>query len=276
MVEHGIRYERLAVTLNCRNFSVWAHDHRGHGWNPHPEVGLGHFADAGGWRLLIDDAWEVSQLMMQTYPGVPLVLFAHSMGSFIAQALMAEHGDAYAGVVLAGTNGPPDSKENRIRILTRVLRALRGGRRGAKTIQNLVFKNYNDRFAPNRTSADWLTRDPIEVDRYVDDARCSFFLTYQSWLDFLNGRVELTKTENLDKIPKELPILVLAGERDPVGGSTLGVHNLLELYAKEHLSAVEHKFYDEARHELMNEIIRGDVTSDLISWILRITGVEKA
>ena len=115
MVEHGIRYERLAVTLNCRNFSVWAHDHRGHGWNPHPEVGLGHFADAGGWRLLIDDAWEVSQLMMQTYPGVPLVLFAHSMGSFIAQALMAEHGDAYAGVVLAGTNGPPVSEPPPVR-----------------------------------------------------------------------------------------------------------------------------------------------------------------
>jgi len=60
MSEHGARYARLAAALNCVGYAGWAHDHRGHGLNPTPPVGLGHFADAHGWRAIVDDAWAVS------------------------------------------------------------------------------------------------------------------------------------------------------------------------------------------------------------------------
>ena len=95
MAEHGARYERLAVELNARGIAVWAHDHRGHGLTAASRADLGHFRDANGWRLLIDDAWGVSRAMMATYPRVPIALFAHSMGSFIGQALLGEQGSSY-------------------------------------------------------------------------------------------------------------------------------------------------------------------------------------
>ena len=95
----------------------WAHDHRGHGLNVTAPVGLGHFGDSGGWRALIDDAWAVSEQMLATFRGLPLVLFAHSMGSFVAQCLMAERGTAYRAVVLSGTNGRPARRRRMARAL---------------------------------------------------------------------------------------------------------------------------------------------------------------
>jgi len=99
MSEHGRRYERFAAALNKAGFNVWAHDHRGHGINStsgHP----GHFAVGGnGWRVVVDDAWAVSAEVQRVFPGVPLILFAHSMGSFVGQTLLGEHADSYRGVV---------------------------------------------------------------------------------------------------------------------------------------------------------------------------------
>src|SRR5688572_4331650 len=112
MSEHAGRYERLALELNASGMAVWGHDHRGHGLTAPSPRDLGHFADSNGWRLVVDDAWAVSREMMAAFPSVPIVLFAHSMGSFIGQMLMGEQGDSYRAVVLCGTNGPPDAGEH--------------------------------------------------------------------------------------------------------------------------------------------------------------------
>ena len=122
MAEHARRYARFASTLNECGYIVWAHDQRGHGLNPTPPVGLGHFADDNGWRLLIDDAASISDRMHSAYPGLPLFVFAHSMGSFVAQSLMAERGDAYRGVVLSGSDGPRGVSEAVIRLIARIQR----------------------------------------------------------------------------------------------------------------------------------------------------------
>ena len=104
MAEHGCRYYRFATALNANKIAVWAHDHRGHG---HTAPIRGHFADKDGWRLLVGDARMVSQDMKAAYQGVPIALFAHSMGSFIGQTLLADQLRVYDAVVLCGTNGTP-------------------------------------------------------------------------------------------------------------------------------------------------------------------------
>ena len=115
MAEHARRYARFASALNESGYIVWAHDQRGHGANPTPPVGLGHFADDDGWRLLVDDAASVSDRIRSAYPGLPLFVFAHSMGSFVAQSLMGERGDFYRGVVLSGSDGPRGVSEAVVR-----------------------------------------------------------------------------------------------------------------------------------------------------------------
>jgi alpha-beta hydrolase superfamily lysophospholipase len=267
MAEYGGRYARLAADLNRAGFVVWAHDHRGHGLNPTPPVGLGHFGDADGWRALIDDAWAVSEHVLASCRGLPLVLFAHSMGSFVAQSLMAERGTAYRAVVLSGTNGPPGAQEALVRGLAHAQRLALGGRRPGTWLDTAIMSIYNRRFAPNRTRCDWLSRDEREVDAYAADPLCGFTLTAQSWLDFLVSKPALGDPAHLKRIPRALPVHVIAGTRDPVGEESRGVQRLLRIYHEAGLSRVTHRFYEGARHELVNETNRDEVTRDLIAWL---------
>jgi alpha-beta hydrolase superfamily lysophospholipase len=266
MAEHGARYGRFAGALNRAGFNVWAHDQRGHGLNPMPGQ-LGHFGDDGGWRALIDDAWVVSAEMLVKYPGVPLILFAHSMGSFVGQTLMGQRGAAYRGVLLCGTNGSPNLQEGLARLTARVQRRVLGARSPGAWLERLVLDNYNRRFAPNRTKFDWLSRDLKEVDKYRDDPLCGFPLSAQAWLDFLAAKPLLGTDEHLQKIPKALPVRVIAGTHDPVGEESKGVDRLLGMYTTAGMTKVSHRFYEAARHELVNETNRDDVTHDVIAWI---------
>jgi alpha-beta hydrolase superfamily lysophospholipase len=267
MAEHGARYGRLAEDLNAHGIAVWAHDHRGHGLTAAPGD-LGHFGDTNGWRLVVDDAWDVSREMMAAYPGVSIALFAHSMGSFVGQTLLGERGNAYRAVVLCGTNGPPDAREGSLRILSGVQLKALGGRSPGTWTHRILNDRFNRRFEPRQTDFDWLSRDKEEVRKYVDDRFCGFPLTAQASFDFLHGKSHLGDDEHVNRIPKTLPIHVISGTHDPVGEDTKGVEKLLTLYGKNGLT-ISWQFYDQARHELVNELNRDDVTRELIAWLLQ-------
>jgi alpha-beta hydrolase superfamily lysophospholipase len=266
MVEHAGRYARFARALTGAGFNVWAHDGRGHGTNPTPGI-PGHFADSNGWTAVLDDVRDVSKEMAATFAGVPLVLFAHSMGSFMAQAVMADQDERYRGVVLSGTNGPPGALEKGTRAIAQLQRQVLGPRRPGTWLKEIVFGRYNRRFAPNRTEFDWLSRDTAEVDKYREDPLCGFALTAQAWVDFLEGKAMLGSASHLQQVPKRLPVHVIAGTHDPVGEEVKGVERLLRAYASAGLAQVTHRFHDGARHELLNETNRDEVTRDLIVWV---------
>lgn len=267
MSEHAGRYARFAAALNQAGFIVWSHDHRGHGQNPTPPVGHGHFADADGWRAVVDDAWAVSSALQSAYQSLPLLLFAHSMGSFVGQTLIGEHGDAYAGVVLSGSNGPPRALERVVRALARSQLLALGGRAPGRWVDRLVMGTYNKPFAPNRTPFDWLTRDAAEVDLYANDRLCGFTFTAQAWFDFLDGKRTLGTRDHVGRVPKTLPIHLIAGTRDPVGENGDGVQRLHDVYRKAGLTNVTMRLYDDARHELVNETNRDEVTADVVAWM---------
>ena len=270
MAEHGLRYARLAAALNAAGYTVWAHDHRGHGRrvvSSGESQRLGHFGDHDGWQHLLDDAAAVSRALQASVAGTPLFLFAHSMGSFLAQALIARHGDEYAGVVLCGSNGPPGALESAGVAIARLERRLRGPLTPSRWLQRLVFGTYNREFAPARTTADWLSRDTVEVDAYLADPLCGFPLTTQAWLDFLDGKARLGDPRLLARIPKTLPLRLISGDKDPVGEMGAGVRRLFDLYRTAGLTGVTLQLYPGARHELVNETNRDDVIADLVSWL---------
>jgi alpha-beta hydrolase superfamily lysophospholipase len=267
MSEHGARYARLAAALNRAGYVVWAHDHRGHGLNPTPPVGLGHFADSDGWRIVVDDTWTVSSALQATHPNLPLILLAHSMGSFIAQTLIGRHGAAYRAVILSGSNGPPGILEAVVRLVAFLqVRAL-GGRAPGLWTHRLVMGSYNRQFIPHRTPSDWLSRDATEVDRFMADPLCGTPLSAQSWTDFLAGKMLLGTREHLQRIPKRLPVLLIAGTCDPVGENGRGVARLLATYAGAGLERVTMNLYEGARHELVNETNHEHVIADVIGWL---------
>ena len=266
LAEHPERYGELARAMNQAHFVVWAHHQRGHGKNPVPGI-RGHFADRHGWRALIDDAWAVSKQLLDE-SRLPLVMFAHSMGSFVGQGVLADHGASYRAVVFSGTNGPPAFGERLGRNLARVQLAVLKPRNPGLWLQKIVIEDtYNAKFGQHAPPNTWLSRDPQEVKNYTCDPDCGFPLTSRGWLDLLDGRAAQSTVEFFSDTRGDLRIHIIAGTADPVGEQTKGVRRLLKVLAAAKLSNVSHAFYDGARHELVNETNRADVIQDVVNWL---------
>ncbi|MCW0232023.1 MAG: lysophospholipase [Ferrovibrio sp.] len=269
MAEHAGRYARFAAALNEAGFAAYGFDHRGHGRSVTGDQMLGHMGDQDSWNRAVGDLAAVCRLARQRHPDKPVLLFAHSMGSFMAQQILYQHGDMLAGCVLCGSNGKPPAIAALGRLITRLER-LRLGRRGISAlVQSQSFGAFNKRFQPQRTDFDWLSRDAAEVDKYIADPFCGFPITVQSWIDLLDGLEAMARPENQARIPKALPVFVIAGRHDPVSGGGRGLRQLLEAYAAAGLTRVEHRFYDEARHELLNETNRAEITADIVGFLRR-------
>jgi alpha-beta hydrolase superfamily lysophospholipase len=267
MAEHGGRYARLAGALTAAGYAVYADDHRGHGRTARTPEDLGFFAPADGWAKCVADLWQVNRRIAADYPGTPIIFLGHSMGSFLGQDFIAQHGAALAGVVLSGSNGKPPAIALLGKLIARLER-LRIGRRGRSALlDRMGFGAFNKPFEPARTRFDWLSRDPLEVDRYMADPLCGGRSTTQLWIDLLGGLSRIARPSLQARIPKDLPIHLIAGGRDPVTRNTKGLEQLIGAYRKAGLTRISHRFYAGARHELFNETNRAEVTSDLIAWL---------
>jgi alpha-beta hydrolase superfamily lysophospholipase len=263
LAEHSARYERLALALTNAGYVVTASDHRGHGPNC-PPSDLGFFADANGWRECLDDLRAVARRIATDFPGLPLVFFGHSMGSFMGQTHIAEHGAELAGAVLSGTSGPPAAMLPIGRRIAGFERWRLGPRGKSPLVQALLFGELNKPFKPARTPFDWLSRDAAEVDKYIADPYCGFPVTTQLAIDLVGGLSGLASPETAARIPKTLPIYIFSGARDPVGAKLQG---LIDVYRAAGLTRVTTKIYPDARHETLNETNRDEVTADLVAWL---------
>jgi alpha-beta hydrolase superfamily lysophospholipase len=153
-------------------------------------------------------------------------------------------------------------------LLIAQLERLRVGAHGkSRLLQQMLFGAFNKPFRPARTSFDWLSRDPAEVDKYIADPRCGFDSQVQLFIDILRALPALSRSSRQAGIPKALPIYIFRGSRDPVG---INVDQLLAAYRVAGLTGVTYKPYPEGRHEMLNEINRDEVTRDLIAWLDRV------
>ena len=269
MAEHGLRYARLAHVLTAAGWAVYAPDWPGHGRSVHSADELGHFADRDGWQLVLDVLHRLRLQAAREQPGKPLFLLGHSMGSFISQHYMVEHGAGLAGVVLSATTGDMGATRAAGALLLKLEGLLLGVRHRSALAEALSFKAFNKKFAPARTSADWLSRDPAEVDRYVADPLCGFRCSAGLWASLLTAGAVLRDAQRLARIAKDLPVLLIAGSEDAVSGGKRGPELLAQAYRSAGLKDVTVKIYDGGRHELLNEIepCREQVTQDLLGWL---------
>ncbi|UFQ96464.1 alpha/beta hydrolase [Pseudomonas wenzhouensis] len=265
MAEHGLRYAHLAESLVAAGFDLYALDQRGHGQSATQGV-LGHYADEGGWDKVVGDLASLNHHIRQRYPQTPIFLFGHSMGSYIGMAYLLGHSCSLQGAVLSGSNYQPVALYRAARLIAGFERWRLGPKGRSKVIDFLSFGSFNKAFKPNRTAFDWLSRDAAQVDKYVTDPLCGFVCTTQLWCDLLDGLQYITPVENLAQIDADLPLLVIGGSRDPVSdGKRLG--DLAGALREGGVRDVQLKIYPEARHELLNESNRDEVTTHLIDWL---------
>lgn len=267
MAEHAGRYARFAAALTAAGYAVYAQDLPGHGHTAGGIAALGHVADDGSWTRLLSAVHGVRAHIEHRHPGLPLILFGHSMGSFIGQHHLVEHGTGLAGAVLSATSGSLGAMRSLGLWLNRAqIRLFGAGHRSALT-ETMSFKAFNKAFRPNRTESDWLSRDAAEVDAYVSDRYCGFRCSAALWAGLLKAGGELLRAERLARIPTSLPVLLVAGSRDPVCAGGRGTHLLAEHYRKAGLDDVTVAVYEDARHELLNETCRAEVTADVLEWL---------
>jgi alpha-beta hydrolase superfamily lysophospholipase len=266
MAEHAGRYARVAEALVAAGYAVYANDQRGHGQTAASPDELG-WMGAGGFRHALADLEQLLVFEKAENPGLPAVLFGHSMGSYLTQLFMIESGASIRAAVLSGSAGKPNLMASAGRLVARIERLRFGPRGKSPLLKALSFDAFNKAFQPNRTAFDWLSRDEAEVDTYAADPLCGFPVSTQLWVELLDALADISRPERQARVPRDLPVYVFAGSEDPVGEKTRSLEQLLGAYARAGIADVSHQFYPGARHETLNETNRDQVTSDLITWL---------
>ena len=267
MAETAARYERFAEFMTKNGYIIYINDHRGHGKTAGSLDNVGYLADEDGFDWMAKDLYKLSGIIKQEHAGLPLFLYGHSMGSYVAQRYIMLFGNELKGVLMSGSNG----KQGMILTIGSLVAKQEVKKNGRKVksdkLNQMSFGGFNKAFAPNRTDFDWLSRDNAEVDKYVNDPYCGFVCTTGFFSDLLAGLKTIEKKENIAQVPKSLPIFIFSGAMDPCGKNGKGVTKLFNAYKKQGISDVTLKLYPEARHELLNETNRDEVMKDFLAWV---------
>ena len=267
MVEFMERYDRFARVLAGQGFYVTGNDHLGHGKSVTDDGQLGYFAEKNGNQCVISDMHHLRQRTGSLYPDVPYFLFGHSMGSFLVRQYIEIYGAGLAGAVIMGTGYQKPGTLNAGILMTGVLEKIRGGHFRSSMVNNMALGSYNKAFEPARTVADWLSRDEAVVDAYVAEPLCQFVFTVNGYNNLFRGLKYAEDPNNLKKIPNDLPVLIVSGEKDPVGDFGKGPALVAESFRAAGLTDVTLKLYPEDRHELLNELDKEAVDRDLLDWM---------
>jgi alpha-beta hydrolase superfamily lysophospholipase len=246
MGEHIGRYQTLIEELVHAGLVVYGNDHRGHGRTARSPKEFGNFGP-GGFKLLVEDMVLLSAIAKKENPKQPFILFGHGIGSFAAQQYVLDHSDLIDGLILSGSG------------------TLDGLARLAK--KTPLEKILNGQFSPARTPFDWLSRDPDIVDAFIKDPLCFTTLQPDSMESFLAVASQLADTRHLCRIRPDLPIYLFSGSEDPIGQQLQGVRLLMKRYRKAGVTNLSHHFYAGGRHEMLNEINRKEVVTNLLLWI---------
>ena len=266
MVEFIDRYKPLAEYLAARGILVTGHDHLGHGGSIRTKADYGYFAQPDGNRAVLDDLHAMTVLTKTLYPDVPYFLLGHSMGSFYARQYLCEYGQELSGAVIMGTGHQPKALVQFARSTCRALAAVHGWQYRSKLVANLSFMGYN-KGLEGRTTHDWLNRDAAEVDKYLADERCTFTFTLNAYYSMFSGILRLHDPAFLARMPKDLPLLFLAGTADPVGDRGKGVLRAIQSLKAAGVQNIRCKLYPGARHELLVETNRQEVFADIAAWL---------
>lgn len=265
MGDHSARYRAFADVLCHHGYAVYAIDQRGHGRTAEA-AGLYGYLGPDGFTAMVDNTRHVFELAARDFPHRPWLLLGHSMGSYVVQRFIQRHGHQLAGAVLVGTSGNLGLTVHAGVYLAGRFARRRGDRAHFPLAERLTFTSYNNRFRPVRTPFDWLSRDAAAVDDYISDPMSGRVLTAGSFRDLLIGLRQLFTARNMRLVPKQLPILMISGDQDPLGKNGKSVLALARSMRSCGLTNVQVILYPGSRHDILHDTAKDHVIADVLSW----------
>jgi alpha-beta hydrolase superfamily lysophospholipase len=270
-INHGVsersaRYARFAEALSEAGFHVFAHDHRGHGETTAPDAPLGRFAEVNGVDEVLADVSHVHQFIAHEHPGLPLIIFGHSMGGIVALNSVLRRSDHLAGAAIWNANLSPG-------LLGRLGQAILaweqfrlGSDVPARIVPKFTFQAWNSALPDRKTPSDWLSRDPAEVDKYLADPLCGWNPSISMWQDIFRMVFAGADDSNFVSVRRGLPVNLVGGGADPSTSNGRAVEELAARMRKMGFSNVAMKIWPDTRHEGLNEINRDEITEDFVAW----------
>ncbi len=266
MCEYIGRYEEYAAHLCRRGIVLAGNDHPGHGESAETSDDLGFFADDGGAELAVEGLRAMSELLLSRYEGKPLFLLGHSMGSFLCRLYLSSHAENLAGAIVMGTGGP-DSPTGAGIALANIIGLFRGERHRSKLLAKIQSAGYLKRCGKGAGKSDWLTRDRATVEKYDADPFCNYTFTVSGYRDLFSMLAAVSTREWAQTVPTDLPILLISGEDDPVGGFGKGVCKVAGALTGAGARKLTTLLVPGARHEILNEIDREQTFALIDNWL---------
>lgn len=267
LAEHIGRYEEFAQFLVLNGYVVSGHDHRGHGHTGKKQNQIGFFTDKDGFERVTEDVREVLHAVRKEITCENPILFAHSMGSFIGRRYIQKYGQSVSKIILSGTGGPSGASGKVGKLLAAGFSIVKGKQTENPLLDKMSFGKFNASFKDGQTSFDWLSSDPSEVQKYIDDPMCGFVTSNQLFTDLLNGLDVIHDNKEIANIPKKLPILMISGSKDPVSKDGKQVWLVANQYKKAGLIDITVVLVEEKRHELLNEIGKEETFEMVLQWM---------
>lgn len=268
MIEHMDRYDGLGEYLSSRGFYVVGHDHLGHGKTAAVPEDLGYFADKNGDRLLLGDMHELRRITSEKYPDLPYFMLGHSMGSYFLRRYIATWSEGLSGALIMGTGANPGIVAISGIVVCNVIALFKGWRYRSRFMEKMFFTGAFDKYDNDggRPGLNWRSKDTAVEQYCLNDYRCKFKFTLKAYRDFLKTILFDSKRSSAEAVSKELPLFILSGAEDPIGGMGDGVKKVYEMYRSAGISDVSMKLYDNDRHEILLETDKERVYEDILHW----------
>jgi alpha-beta hydrolase superfamily lysophospholipase len=266
LAEHGARYARFADFLGQRGFHVYAHDHRGHGGTKAPDAPIGRFAETAGGEKIIADVAAVHNLIAAENPGLPVILFGHSMGGLIALNFLLRHSARVHAAAVWNANFTAGLAGRAALAVLAWERFRLGSDVPSRLLPKLTFRAWGKAVPNHRTLFDWLSRDAAEVDKYIADPLCGWDASVSMWRDVFGFIFAGAEDANFATIRRELPVLLVGGEKDPATDGGKAVTHLAGRMRRMGFSNLVSRIYADTRHESLNEVNRDVVMTDFADW----------
>ena len=262
MAEHMGRYQEFAKYMAKYGYYVVGAEHLGHGKTIKSRDELGYFHETNGNDYVVADIHQLRVQTQEKYPELPYFMLGHSMGSFLLRQYLGLQGTGIAGAIIMGTGDQPTVVLQVGRLLCKFLAKTKGWYHRSEFVDNLAVGGYKKKYGPS-----WLSKDLEHIGRYKNDPLCGVRFTVNGYYHMFTGMKRMNRQERLCKTSKDLPLFFVAGKEDPVGKKGVAVENVYNRYKKRGYRDVELKLYEGDRHEILNEVDRDVVYTDIRLWL---------